>query len=174
MANIVEQGNKKIKQSYNGHAHCHKCGCEFTYDDSEVELYEDGGLRTAVYNNGIAVSSTYRYNYVVCPQCHNSVKVTSTKTKTTWTVIISIILVALIAIYVFLGNYLSKPEKEQLGYLKTTCIYCGSTAYYKKDRTIWTEDGNLYRGKNLDLYDGHLYVIADCDECGKSFKLQIK
>lgn len=56
MIKIIKEGTRKI-------AKCPNCGCEFSYEEEDIE--KDGLLE----NNSVLIGKTW----VVCPQCNNDI-----------------------------------------------------------------------------------------------------
>ena len=56
MIKIIKEGTRKIKK-------CPNCGCEFSYEEEDIE--EDGLFE----NNSMLIGKTW----VVCPQCDNEI-----------------------------------------------------------------------------------------------------
>lgn len=56
MIKIIKEGTRKITK-------CPNCGCEFSYEEEDIE--KDGLLE----NNSVLIGKTW----VVCPQCNNDI-----------------------------------------------------------------------------------------------------
>ena len=69
MIEIIKRGTKKI-------AKCNYCGCEFSYEEEDIQHYEHG--RYNEYELVEGVKHGYK-KYVVCPQCKKEFVVEQTK-----------------------------------------------------------------------------------------------
>ena len=62
MIKIIKEGTRKIEK-------CSACGCEFSYEEEDIE--KDGLLA----NNSVFIGKTW----VVCPQCGKEIVLTTTR-----------------------------------------------------------------------------------------------
>ena len=62
MVKIIKKGTRKIEK-------CPNCGCEFSYEEEDIE--KDGLLA----NNSVLIGKTW----VVCPQCGKEIVLSTTR-----------------------------------------------------------------------------------------------
>ena len=62
MIKIIKEGTRKIEE-------CPTCGCEFSYEEEDIE--KDGTL----LNNSVFLGKTW----VVCPQCGKEIVLSTTR-----------------------------------------------------------------------------------------------
>ena len=62
MIKIIKEGTRKIEK-------CPNCGCEFSYEEEDIE--KDGTL----LNNSVFLGKTW----VVCPQCSKEIVLSTTR-----------------------------------------------------------------------------------------------
>ena len=62
MIKIIKEGTRKIEK-------CQNCGCEFSYEEEDIE--KDGTL----LNNSVFLGKTW----VVCPQCGKEIVLSTTR-----------------------------------------------------------------------------------------------
>lgn len=85
MKKVFNQGTKKQKQIFGRRISCGICGCDFSFEDDDVESYAIR-LRYSlpgafVLLPGVTMSYGDKFHYVTCPQCGRKRKVISNRMK---------------------------------------------------------------------------------------------
>ena len=153
---VLKEG---IEQVFTGKARCKQCGCEFTYEDSDVFSEKTGYSHTGMAHNGMYVgdSNIKSAFYVICPHCQCYVKAESIKqrksSKLGLGIFVSIFVALIIVMLVMLA-----PKHG------ITCANCG-------ERTTILSEYDQYQCPYYNCNEPGKHITYHCEHCGESYHI---
>lgn len=156
----MEIKKEGVEQVFIGEAKCKHCGCEFTYEDSDVFSENTGYSHNGVsYNNIYSGASSIQSSfYVICPHCQCYVKTESFKQKKSTALGLGLF-ITIATIFMIIVIAITTPK---YGKYNITCPKCG-------DRMTILSKYDQYQCSRYNCSKPGTHITYHCDHCGEFY-----